>query len=150
MKPASRARWKIPVALASLAVVVAGAVALAGLLAWSLVAPAPYPDAARSRVSPPKIRLAARTGCLEWLIRSRVDYAIAQDPARVIARLKQSGWMRNYRYNNSVVDQTHRRYGPLDLVRINEMTVQNRSGEANLVSTVETTLSLGDCEGLAR
>jgi hypothetical protein len=140
-----RASAKARLALAAALVLGPALLALCGLLAWRALGPGPYPNAARSQLRLPSQHMDFRGSCWQWTLVDKSYYTAPQDQAHVLTWLKQAGWMGNYRYQDSVLKQTSRRYGPIALARVHEIFVQGRSAGAALVSTAQTTLSIGRC-----
>ncbi len=141
----SRADDRAIIMFASAAATGLAGLSLLALLAWSLVAPPPYPLAARSGLRPPAAHFDVRGDCVQWTIIDKAYYTAPQDQAHIIRWLKQAGWMENFRYDDSVLKQASRQYAFVHVARVREIFVEARAGGAGLVATTQTTLSFGSC-----
>lgn len=123
------------------------ALALTAAAAWVWwAAPTPYPGGLRNRLNPPSLTLIRQQSCLAFSWVNKSFYTTAQHQADVLAWLRGHGWMKNYRFNDSVLRQSARQLGSdLQLFTSQEIFVEDIAAGAHFVSTTQTTVSVGQC-----
>jgi hypothetical protein len=104
-----------------------------------------YPGALLTAARLPSVQVAWRAECLQIGAISKSLYSSRESQPRLLLWLRNHGWMVNYRYTDSVLQQYSSQAGPLGLTSVQEIFVRSQAGGSKFVATALMSLSIGSC-----
>lgn len=118
-------------------------IVLASTLLVSKSSPSAYPRWSVSNVRPPVSHISLNGSSLEWVMVNRTNATSSDSPTQVLQWFKDQGWMSNFRYDDSVIRQSNRRFGIVAISTVEEVFVGSRSPGAYVTSSTQMVIVVG-------